>query len=36
MQLQEVLTVDLMEAKLRVDCSFKPDNYMNIDRHDVL
>jgi len=34
--LQEVLAVDLMEAKLRVDCSFTPDSYMNFDRHDVL
>jgi len=34
MQLQEVLAVDFMEAKPRVDCTFKPDSYMNVDRHD--
>ena len=36
MQLQEVLAMDLMEAKLRVDWSFKLDSDMNVDRHDEL
>jgi hypothetical protein len=36
MHLQEVLAMDLMEAKLRANCSFKPDSYMNVDRHDIL